>query len=54
MAKYCPIAKAYTNCTDNCASCLEEEELNTKLDDDFYADLLMEQQEQMSRRNSND
>lgn len=25
MAKYCPIAKKITNCTDNCASCLEEE-----------------------------
>lgn len=26
MAKYCPIAKAYTNCTDNCASCMVEDE----------------------------
>ena len=24
MSKYCPIAKAYTNCTDNCHSCMEE------------------------------
>ena len=26
MAKYCPIANAYTNCTDNCKHCLEDEE----------------------------
>ena len=25
MAKYCPIAKQYTNCTDNCKSCMDEE-----------------------------
>ena len=25
MAKFCEIAKAVTNCTDNCKSCLEEE-----------------------------
>jgi hypothetical protein len=48
MAKYCPMCNAYTNCTDNCASCLEEEELQTKTnDDEFYEDLLMEQHEQM-------
>ena len=26
MAKYCPICDAYTNCTESCTSCLEEEE----------------------------
>ena len=26
MSKYCPIAKEYTNCTDNCHFCLEDEE----------------------------
>lgn len=26
MSKYCPIAKEYTNCTDNCHYCLQEEE----------------------------
>ena len=25
MSKYCLIAKAYTNCTDNCNACMEEE-----------------------------
>ena len=49
MSKYCPIAKKCTNCTDNCASCLEEEEMETKTstNTEFYEDLLMEQQEQM-------
>ena len=45
MAKYCPIAKKNTNCTDNCTSCLKEEEVTTK--NELYADLHMEQQEQM-------
>ena len=44
MSKYCPIAKQNTNCTDNCASCLREEETNNN---ELYADLRMEQQEQM-------
>ena len=26
MSKFCPIANAYTNCTDNCNSCLAEQE----------------------------
>lgn len=26
MAKYCEIARKVTNCTDNCKTCLEEEE----------------------------
>ena len=26
MAKYCPMCDQITNCTDNCKSCLEEEE----------------------------
>lgn len=26
MSKYCPICDEYTNCTDNCKQCLEEEE----------------------------
>lgn len=46
MAKYCPIAKKNTNCTDNCIACLREEEATTK-HEELYADLLMEQQEQM-------
>ena len=29
MSKYCPLADAVTNCTDNCKSCLEEEKLYT-------------------------
>ena len=47
MAKYCPISKTYTNCTDNCISCMEEEERNHRDSNEFYDDLLMEQQEQM-------
>ena len=48
MSKYCPIAKKHTNCTDNCKQCLEEEELQNKSNKtEFYADLRMEQQEQM-------
>ena len=45
MAKYCPIAKQNTNCTDNCVVCLREEEATNK--NELYADLRMEQQEQM-------
>ena len=26
MSKYCPMADAYTNCTDNCTECLREAE----------------------------
>ena len=47
MSKYCPISKTYTNCTDNCISCMEEEERNREDSNEFYDDLLMEQQEQM-------
>ena len=48
MSKYCPIAKQVTNCTDNCKQCLEEEEMHNKFNNnEFYAELLMEQQEQM-------
>lgn len=50
MAKYCPMCKTYTNCTDNCISCMEEEERNHEekaCDNDLYDDLLMEQREQM-------
>lgn len=25
MPKFCPMCNSYTNCTDNCTSCLEEE-----------------------------
>lgn len=28
MSKYCPLANAVTNCTDNCKSCMEEEHEN--------------------------
>lgn len=28
MSKFCPLANAVTNCTDNCNSCLEEENEN--------------------------
>ena len=37
MSKFCPLANAVTNCTENCKYCLEEEqkekelEMNTKL-----------------------
>lgn len=31
MSKFCPIANAYTNCTDNCHSCLEEQEKESKM-----------------------
>ena len=27
MSKFCPLADAVTNCTDNCKSCLEEENI---------------------------
>ena len=50
MAKYCPISKTYTNCTDNCISCMEEEEHDHEeksRNNEFYDDLLMEQKEQM-------
>lgn len=33
MAKYCPICNTYTNCTDNCKRCLEEEEKERKAND---------------------
>ena len=29
MGKFCPIANAYTNCTDNCNSCMSEEKRYT-------------------------
>lgn len=54
MGKLCPISNCHTNCTDNCLACLAEEkkyaetehtEVNVK--NINYADLLMEQQEQM-------
>lgn len=47
MSKYCPMCKTYTNCTDNCISCMEEEEHNHEDSNEFYDDLLMEQKEQM-------
>ena len=25
MSKYCPICEEYTNCTENCKQCLEEQ-----------------------------
>lgn len=28
MSKYCPICNEYTNCTDDCKMCLEEENEN--------------------------
>lgn len=30
MSKYCPICDEYTNCTDNCQSCLAELEEEKK------------------------
>jgi hypothetical protein len=30
MAKFCLIANAFTNCTDNCNSCLAEQETEPK------------------------
>ena len=27
MSKFCPMCNAVTNCTDNCKSCMEEEQL---------------------------
>lgn len=30
MSKYCPMCDQVTNCTDNCKSCLEELENETK------------------------
>jgi hypothetical protein len=30
MSKFCPIANTYTNCTDNCNSCLAEQENKKK------------------------
>ena len=40
MAQYCEICKQFTNCTDDCERCLKEEA-------QLYADLQMEQKEQM-------
>lgn len=31
MSKYCPIADAVTNCTDNCKGCLAEENAQTNV-----------------------
>lgn len=31
MGQYCEIADAYTNCTDNCDRCLEEEKKRLEL-----------------------
>ena len=28
MSKFCPLANAVTNCTDNCNACMEEEARN--------------------------
>ena len=46
MSKFCPLANKVTNCTDNCASCLEEDEIKTAVtDDEFYEELIIEQHE---------
>ena len=42
MSKFCALANAYTNCTDNCDSCLAEETQQN----DLLNDLRLEQQEQ--------
>ena len=48
MAKFCPLCNKMTNCTDNCASCLEEEEVKAaSINDEFHEELIIEQQEQM-------
>ena len=54
MSKICPISNRRTNCTENCKACLEEEKkyaemehTEVKINTIDYADLLMEQQEQM-------
>ena len=30
MSKYCPMCNEITNCTDNCKTCIEEEEKERK------------------------
>lgn len=48
MSKFCPICNKTTNCTDNCASCLEEELglASAVTDDEFHEELIIEQNEQ--------
>ena len=45
MSKFCPLANEFTNCTDNCKSCLEEEQKSKY--DELLDDLHLEQLEQM-------
>ena len=57
MSKFCPIANAVTNCTDNCHFCLQEEEedaVNKAMNNgekqnanELLEDLHLEQLEQM-------
>jgi hypothetical protein len=47
MSKFCPLANSFTNCTDNCNSCLEEEVQAKSKDDELLEDLHLEQLEQM-------
>lgn len=46
MPKFCQIANAYTNCTDNCNSCLAEHEKEQTPQNDLLEDLMLEQGEQ--------
>lgn len=47
MPKFCQIANAYTNCTDNCDSCLAEQEKERQTpQNDLLEDLMLEQAEQ--------
>lgn len=47
MSKFCTLANSFTNCTDNCNSCLEEEVQSKAKDDELLEDLHLEQLEQM-------
>lgn len=38
MSKYCPMCNEYTNCTDNCKTCMEEENKMNELTNRIYAE----------------
>ena len=46
MPKFCPIANKFTNCTDNCNSCLAGDEKEQTPQNDLLEDLMLEQREQ--------
>lgn len=46
MAQFCQICGQITNCTDNCNSCLAEQDQEQTPQNDLLEDLMLEQREQ--------